>query len=119
MPYCKCGKLLREGASAYCVKCGFETRQAEYTADRGGFVACGDLAASQRSLARLAIGPELFDRLNIEEFVKQARSGGVSTIASEIFSSHPLLAKRLLALEEFAQSPLGTHAQQANASAGG
>ena len=26
MPYCKCGKLFRDGADAYCVKCGFETR---------------------------------------------------------------------------------------------
>ena len=93
------------------------SRQAEYTADRGGLIACNDLSASQRALARLVIGPELFDRLNIEEFVKQAHGGDVSTIASELFSSHPLLAKRLLALEEFARSPLGTYARQASASA--
>ncbi len=89
------------------------SRQAEYTADRGGLIACNDLAASQRALARLVIGPELFDRLNIEEFVKQARNGGVSTIAGELLSSHPLLAKRLEALAEFAQSPLCRAAQQA------
>jgi len=59
------------------------SRQAEYTADRGGLIACKDLAASQRALARLAIGPELFDRLNIEEFVKRAHDGDVSTMASE------------------------------------
>lgn len=93
------------------------SRQAEYTADRGGLIACEDLAASQRALARLVIGPELFDRLNIEEFVQQACRGDVSTMASELFSSHPLLAKRLLALEEFAQSPLYRYARQENASA--
>jgi Zn-dependent protease with chaperone function len=93
------------------------SRQAEYTADRGGFIACKDLAASQRALARLVIGPELFDRLNIEEFIQQARRGDVSTMASELFSSHPLLAKRLLALEEFAESPLGRYARQNNESA--
>jgi Zn-dependent protease with chaperone function len=92
------------------------SRQAEYTADRGGLIACNDLDASQRVLARLVIGPDLFDRLNIEEFVKQARGGGVSTIAGELLSSHPLLAKRLLALAEFAQSPLYKETQQANAS---
>jgi len=92
------------------------SRQAEYTADRGGLIACKDLAASQRALARLVIGPELFDRLNLEEFVKQAQNGDLSTRASELFSSHPLLAKRLLALTEFAQSPLGTYARQADAS---
>jgi Zn-dependent protease with chaperone function len=85
------------------------SRQAEYTADRGGLIACKDLPASQRALARLVIGPALFDRLNIEEFIKQAHSGDISTIASELFSRHPLLAKRLLALAEFAQSPLGTY----------
>jgi hypothetical protein len=31
VPYCKCGKLLREGADAYCVKCGFETRASAST----------------------------------------------------------------------------------------
>jgi len=77
------------------------SRQAEYTADRGGLIACKDLGASQRALARLVIGPELFDRLNVEEFVKQAQNGGLATKASEFFSTHPLLAKRLLALEEF------------------
>jgi Zn-dependent protease with chaperone function len=95
------------------------SRQAEYTADRGGLIACKDLSASQRALARLVIGPELFDRLNIEEFVKQAHNGDLSTRASELFSSHPLLAKRLLALTKFAQSPLATHVQQADASATG
>ena len=93
------------------------SRQAEYTADRGGLIACKDLAASQRALARLVIGPELFDRLNVEEFIKQSHNGDLSTRASELFSSHPLLAKRLLALTEFAQSPLATHVRQADASA--
>jgi Zn-dependent protease with chaperone function len=88
------------------------SRQAEYTADRGGLIACKDLAASQKALARLVIGPELFDRLNIEEFINQARNGDISTKASEFLSSHPLLAKRLLALAEFARSPLGTYARQ-------
>ncbi len=91
------------------------SRQAEYTADRGGFVACRDLAASQRALARLVIGPALFSRLNMEEFVKQASDGDISTRASELFSTHPLLAKRLLALDEFAHTPLGTYVRQADA----
>lgn len=82
------------------------SRQAEFTADRGGLIACGDLAASQRALARLAIGRELFARLNVEEFIKQAQDGDVTTSANELFSSHPLLAKRILALADFAQSPL-------------
>ena len=78
------------------------SRQAEYTADRGGFIACGDLAASQRALARLAIGPDLFDRLDMDEFVKQAYEGDLSMRAHELFSSHPLLAKRIVALGEYA-----------------
>lgn len=82
------------------------SRQAEFTADRGGLIACRDLEASQKALARLAIGRELFDRLNVEEFIKQAQDGDVTTSANELFSSHPLLAKRILALADFSQSPL-------------
>ena len=95
------------------------SRQAEYTADRGGFVACGDLAASQRALARLVIGPELFDRLNIEEFVEQGRKGDLSMRASELFSTHPFVAKRLLALAEFARSPQGESVRRADHAASG
>jgi Zn-dependent protease with chaperone function len=87
---------------------GWWSRQAEFTADRGGLLACGDLAASQRALARLVIGPELFDRLNVDEFIKQSYDGDVATRASELLSSHPLLAKRMVALADFAQSPLAT-----------
>jgi Zn-dependent protease with chaperone function len=94
------------------------SRQAEYTADRGGFIACGDLLASQRALARLVMGPELCDRLNIEDFVEQAHNGDLSTQASELFSTHPLVAKRLLALAEFARSPLGVHILRSDATAG-
>jgi Zn-dependent protease with chaperone function len=94
---------------------GWWSRQAEYTADRGGLIACGDLAASQRALARLAIGPELFGRLNVDEYIKQAYEGDMSTKFSELFSTHPLLTKRILALAEFARSPLGAYAQQATA----
>ena len=90
------------------------SRQAEYTADRGGLIACKDLPASRKALARLVIGPELFDRFNLEEFMQQARNEDLSTRASELFSTHPLLAKRLSALTEFAESPLGRHALQAD-----
>lgn len=93
------------------------SRQAEFTADRGGLIACGDLAASQRALARLAIGRELFERLNVEEFIKQAQDGDVTTSANELFSSHPLLAKRILALADFAQSPLVVELNRPAASA--
>jgi Zn-dependent protease with chaperone function len=94
------------------------SRQAEYTADRGGFIACGDLLASQKALARLVIGPELSDRLNIEDFAEQANNGDLSTKASELFSTHPLVAKRLLALAEFARSPLGVYILRSDATAG-
>ena len=91
------------------------SRQAEYTADRGGLIACGDLGASQRALARLAVGPELYSRLNVEEFIKQAHAEDVSMKASELFSSHPSLSKRIVALAEFARGPLGVHVRQADA----
>ena len=84
---------------------GWWSRQSELTADRGGLIACRDLAAGQRALAKLAVGPDLFDRLNIEEFIQQIKGGSIAASANELFLDHPLLAKRIIALEEFAQSP--------------
>jgi Zn-dependent protease with chaperone function len=82
------------------------SRQAEFTADRGGLIACRDLEAAQKALARLVIGAELFDHLNMEEFIKQSYDGDVATKTSEMMSSHPLLAKRIVALADFSRSPL-------------
>jgi Zn-dependent protease with chaperone function len=87
------------------------SRQAEFTADRGGWLACGDLQASQTALARLVIGSELFHRVNVNEFIRQSHDGDLTTVASEAFSDHPLIAKRILALGEFAQSPLVAQAK--------
>lgn len=61
-----------------------------------------------RRLARLVIGAELFDRMNVEEFIKQSYDGDLATKTSELVSSHPLLAKRILALAEFSRTPLMT-----------
>jgi Zn-dependent protease with chaperone function len=88
------------------------SRQAELTADRGGLIACRDLPAAQRALARLAIGADLFDRLNIEEFIQQIKGRDITVSANELFLDHPLLAKRMLALEKFAQGPLYTNLPQ-------
>jgi Zn-dependent protease with chaperone function len=87
------------------------SRQAEFTADRGGLVACGDVLAAQRALARLVVGPELFSRLDVDEFVRQAYDGDLATRANELFSSHPLLARRIVALDQFSQTMQWSRAQ--------
>ena len=91
---------------------GWWSRQAELTADRGGLIACRDLGAAQRALAKLAIGADLFERMNIEEFIQQIKGKDITVSANELFLDHPLLGKRMLALEKFAQGPLYTNLPQ-------
>jgi Zn-dependent protease with chaperone function len=84
------------------------SRRAEITSDRAGMLCCKDLEVSTRSLAKLALGShKLYDQLNLDAFVEQFEEGkeGPGKIV-EIFSTHPWLPKRILALRAFAESSL-------------
>jgi len=82
------------------------SRKAEYTCDRGGLIASGDLHASVSALAKVAVGKELFDKMNIDAFFKQRDSLNEDDIAklSERMSTHPYIVNRIYALQQFAQS---------------
>jgi hypothetical protein len=84
------------------------SRRAEITCDRAGMLCCRDLTVSTRSLAKLALGShKLYEQLDVEEFVKQFEeaSQGPGKYA-EVFSTHPWLPKRILALRAFGESSL-------------
>jgi ribosome biogenesis GTPase A len=84
------------------------SRRAEVTCDRAGMLCCKDLEVSTRSLAKLALGShKLYDQLNLDAFVDQFEEGkeGAGKYV-EVFSSHPWLPKRILALRAFAESAL-------------
>ncbi|RYE95029.1 MAG: M48 family peptidase [Myxococcales bacterium] len=84
------------------------SRRAEITCDRAGMLCCKDLDVSTRSLAKLALGSmKLYEQLNLDEFVSQfeeSRDGPGKYM--EVFSSHPWLPKRILALRAFGESTL-------------
>lgn len=84
------------------------SRRAEITCDRAGALCAGELEPALRALTKLALGSQkLYEELNIEAFLEQHQEakGSIGRF-SEVFSSHPWLPKRVLALQTFAESEL-------------
>lgn len=83
------------------------SRKAEYTCDRGGLIACRDPDAAIAAMCKLAVGPELFKKMNVHEFMQQHAEIGGDAMSrwSEAFDcDHPYLVKRVCALKEFYES---------------
>jgi Zn-dependent protease with chaperone function len=82
------------------------SRKAEYTGDRGGLLASRDLRASISALAKVAVGRQLFGRLNLEAFSQQREEVSQDDVSklSEALSTHPYIVHRIHALREFAES---------------
>ncbi len=80
------------------------SRACEYTCDRYGLVAAGDLEQSARGLAVLAAGGKCARQLSLAAFEEQRlESGSFWMSVLELVSSHPFLCKRVAALREYAQ----------------
>ncbi|MBI3194678.1 MAG: M48 family metallopeptidase, partial [Ignavibacteriae bacterium] len=81
----------------------FWSRKAEYTCDRGGLLACRDLNSAVSSMAKLAVGPQLFKNLNIDSFLAQRAELSQDDYGKlgELLGDHPLLLKRIHRLREF------------------
>jgi Zn-dependent protease with chaperone function len=84
------------------------SRRAEITCDRAGALCAGELDISLRALTKLALGSrKLYDELDIETFLEQHDEAQESVGRfTEVFSTHPWLPKRVLALRLFGQSEL-------------
>lgn len=84
------------------------SRRAEITCDRAGALCAGDLDVALRALTKLALGSQkLYDQLNVEAFLEQHEEGKTSVGRfTEVFSTHPWLPKRVLALRAFGESSL-------------
>lgn len=86
------------------------SRKCEYTCDRGGLLACRNEKAAVSALCKLAVGPDLFKKLDIEHFLAQQmdiEQDDVSRL-SESLGTHPYLIKRVKAIVDFEQSPAYT-----------
>jgi Zn-dependent protease with chaperone function len=79
------------------------SRKCEYSCDRGGLLACRDEKAAISALAKIAIGPELFAEMNIDEFLKQHMDLEQDDVArlSESLISHPYTVRRMKAIVDF------------------
>jgi Zn-dependent protease with chaperone function len=84
------------------------SRRAEITCDRAGALCAGELDIAMRALTKLALGSrKLYDQLDMEAFLEQHDEAQQSVGRySEIFSTHPWLPKRVLALRSFGESEL-------------
>lgn len=83
------------------------SRRAEYTADRGGLIASQDLRAAIRAIAKLAVGPQLFDDLDINELLRQKDAVDADLVSKfgETLGSHPYIVNRVSALHDFSRTP--------------
>jgi Zn-dependent protease with chaperone function len=82
-------------------------RKAELTADRAGLICVQDLGLARRALIKLALGSgALFDRLNIDEYLRQADRASRDEYGrvTEFFQTHPHIANRVRELKYFNES---------------
>lgn len=86
------------------------SRRAEITADRAGLLCCRDIEVARRALIKLRLGFDTLAKgIDVEEFLKQEkelRRDSFGVRARELFYTHPLVVKRIKALELFANSEL-------------
>jgi Zn-dependent protease with chaperone function/type II secretory pathway pseudopilin PulG len=77
------------------------SRACEYTCDRCGHAAAGDLEQSMRGLVVLAAGGRIAARVDLPAFASQRlEAGGFWATVLELTSYHPFLCKRVGALQE-------------------
>ena len=84
----------------------FWSRKSEYTADRGSLIVSRNVTSSMSALAKVAVGKELYEKLNLQRYIEQIRDINDDEWAKlgEMLSSHPYLIQRLLALLRFYKS---------------
>lgn len=82
-------------------------RRSEISADRAGLICCRNLATAQKALLKLEAGFMNVDDTDINEYLENSRrflSGNFLGKYRELFQSHPLIPKRIEALELFSRS---------------
>lgn len=79
------------------------SRKAEYTADRAGLIASGDLNSSILSLVKITVGSRsLIDKVDLEAFLEQMEERAAQEYGFvEMFQSHPFMPKRVKEIKAF------------------
>lgn len=88
------------------------SRSCEYTCDRHAAFAIQNAAAAKRALTLLGIGKKMYTEVNEEAYREQisTESNGIVWL-SEVLSSHPLLPKRIQAIQQFEESDSRVYTQ--------
>lgn len=84
-------------------------RSSEITADRAGLLCCKDLRTAQRALLKIVGGFTDTSHVDIDEYIRQSKEYlDVHYVGTyhEFFMTHPLIPKRLEALDLFAHSQM-------------
>jgi Zn-dependent protease with chaperone function len=83
------------------------SRKAEYTCDRGGLIACRNPRAAALAMCKVAVGPELFKKMNMADFLAQQQDLDQNQVAnlSETLIDHPYTVRRIHAIQAFHASP--------------
>lgn len=85
------------------------SRRSEITADRAGMLCCSSLELSKKTLMQLEMGFMNADAVDVNSYVQssqQYRQGGILRKIGEYTAEHPILPKRIQALDAFAASEL-------------
>lgn len=83
------------------------SRRSEITADRAGLLCCKDGEIAKRTLLQLTMPFVDVSQLDIHEYLENSekyREEGVLRNVSEYVASHPLIPKRIRAIDEFMKS---------------
>ncbi len=81
-------------------------RACEYSADRAGLIACGNLNKSISALVQLVVGD-----INTQAELKHAlamieqQDDSLSNLLSETLATHPMIVRRIQKLRQYAASP--------------
>ncbi|MCL1090186.1 M48 family metallopeptidase [Shewanella profunda] len=80
------------------------SRACEYTCDLHGLRCCNSLRSATNAVAVLAAGVEQWKRMNVDQYILQAReSGGFWMSLHELNGSYPWLTKRMARVQAKAQ----------------
>jgi Zn-dependent protease with chaperone function len=84
-------------------------RRSEITADRAGLLCCGDLTVAERAFLRLVAGLADIDKVDVEDYLQKFKEiEAYHSISGwkQLFTTHPMIPRRIEALRLFARSEL-------------
>lgn len=80
-------------------------RMCEYSADRAGLLACGDLNDAISSMVKL-VAPNVRSQVDFEKAMVMidAQDDGMSNRLAEVFQTHPMLIRRINKLRDYSRT---------------